>query len=113
MSEKMMIERDEHGKFAPGNRGGPGRPPAAKETKYLRAMGSVVTVDDWVEITLRAVEDAKDGNYRARDWLSKYIVGPPQVGFDAVMEEHEDPETGQRFRRLAMIARSLTAVMEE
>jgi len=69
--------RSAEGHFAVGNRGGPGRPSRATEAKYLKAMISVVTVEDWVEIAERAVADAKGGNWRAREWLSQYLIGKP------------------------------------
>jgi hypothetical protein len=69
--------RDNHGRFAQGNPGGPGRPPTAKERGYLEALTAVCTLDEWRGICRRAVKDAKAGDARARDWLSKYLVGEP------------------------------------
>lgn len=67
--------RDNHGRFARGNPGGPGRPPAEKERKYLTTLTSACTANDWREICQQAVEDAKKGDRYARDWLSKHLVG--------------------------------------
>jgi len=66
-------ERDQVGRFA---RKGP-RPGLTQEVRdqYLRTMSSVATVEEWQEITRKAVEDAKLGNWRARDWLSNYLLG--------------------------------------
>ncbi len=72
-----LDKRDSHGRFAPGHSGGPGRPAAKREREYLETLSSVCTVDDWKEICQRAVEDAKKGNSRAREWLSKYILPDP------------------------------------
>ena len=74
-----MNGRDTHGRFAPGYAGGPGRPPLAKEHAYLKTLASVCTVDDWRAICLRAVEDAKIGDHRARNWLAKYLIGDRQL----------------------------------
>ena len=67
--------RDNHGRFARGNPGGPGRPPAEKERRYLRTLTAACTAKDWQEICQQAVEDAKKGDRHARDWLSKHLVG--------------------------------------
>lgn len=113
VAETRLIERDERGKFAKGNRGGPGRPTANKEREYLQALGSVVSIGDWKAIAIKAKEDAIAGDRYARDWLSKYLIGPAQNIMEAAMEEREDPDTGQRIRRLAILMRSMTALAEE
>ncbi len=69
--------RNKDGRFAEGNSGGPGRPPVAKERQYVETLASVCTVDDWAKICQRAVKDAKTGDHRAREWLSKHLIGEP------------------------------------
>jgi hypothetical protein len=69
--------RDRRGRFALGNRGGPGRPKRATEAEYLRALSRIVTVEDLRAIARRAVADAKRGSARAREWVSKYLLGNP------------------------------------
>ena len=81
--------RDDHGRFAPGYRGGPGRPPLAKEHKYLATLASVCTIDAWHAICRRAVKDAKLGDHRARNWLAKYLIGDRQLP-DAPAHEEDD-----------------------
>jgi hypothetical protein len=71
----MDIERDETGKFAPGNSGGPGRPRRATERAYLLAFSDALTLEDWRAIVGRAVEDAKSGDAKSREWLSRYALG--------------------------------------
>jgi hypothetical protein len=73
----MKNGRDRRGQFAAGNPGGPGRPRRATEAEYLQALSQVVSVEDLRAIARRAVADAKRGNARARDWLSKYLLGDP------------------------------------
>ncbi len=67
-------KRDSNGRFTQGNSGGPGRPPIVKEHEYLETLGTTCTVNDWQEICQRAIKDAKAGDHRARDWLSKYLL---------------------------------------
>ncbi len=75
----MIIQKERNGQFAKGNSGGPGRPKAEKERKYLAALSHNCSIADWKQICIRAVKDAKDGDHRAREWLTKYLVGEPQT----------------------------------
>jgi hypothetical protein len=50
----------------------------------------------WQAIVARAVEDAKAGDARAREWLARYLVGDPAGGLmDLAIREHDGqtPET--------------------
>jgi hypothetical protein len=73
----MKDGRDRWGRFADGNRGGPGRPRRATEAEYLQALSRIVSVEDLRAIARRAVADAKRGSARARDWVTKYLLGDP------------------------------------
>ena len=73
----MNSGRDNSGKFAAGNTGGPGRPPRATERDYLVALSESCSTDDWQEIVTRAVDDAKSGDAKARAWLAGYLIGEP------------------------------------
>lgn len=72
--------RDEAGRFAQGNRGGPGRPRRAVELDYLAALGDALTLTDWKEIVTRAVTDAKQGDPKAREWVGRYALGAAPLG---------------------------------
>lgn len=65
------------GKFQPGNKGGPGRPPKEREARFLEITLSAVTFDDWAEIIKKAVAQAKRGDSSARKFLADYLVGVP------------------------------------
>jgi hypothetical protein len=67
--------RDELGRFAAGNPGGPGRPRRTIEREYLAALGEAVSLADWRDVVARALADAKNGDGKARDWLAKYLLG--------------------------------------
>jgi len=77
----MSDERDENGRFTPGNSGGPGRPRRTVEHDYLAVLGDTVSLEDWQKVVEQAVAHAKSGNARARDWVTKYLLGndPPQL----------------------------------
>ena len=67
--------RKSNGQFAKGNSGGPGRPTRSVESDYLAVLGDAVTPDRWRKIVERAISDAETGNYRAREWLGRYLIG--------------------------------------
>jgi len=71
------MTRDEHGRFVPGNGGGPGRPSKSRETRYLDVLLNTVSFEDWKEIVSKANEQAKRGDAVARKWLSDYLIGAP------------------------------------
>ena len=82
-----MSDRNTNGTFAPGNPGGPGRPRRGVERQYLATFAAAVTLDDWRAIIGKAVADAKAGDAKARDWLSKYLVGDEPLALVELTEE--------------------------
>lgn len=72
-----MTERDERGRFVVGNSASPGRPPKAREERFLEITLAACTFADWEAIVKKAVEQAKRGDATARKWLGDYVVGPP------------------------------------
>ena len=80
--------RDSNGKFAPGNRGGPGRPRRVVEASYLRELRDRVPVAEWGEIIDKARADALAGDAVARAFLAKYLMGEaPSLRTLAAMED--------------------------
>lgn len=70
-----MENRDSKGRFLKGAPGiSPGRPSRAVEDSYLDATIGSVSLDEWREVVCKALEQAKDGDAKARDWLSKYLI---------------------------------------
>jgi hypothetical protein len=74
-------ERDERGRFADGNPGGPGRPKRATELAYMRALSDELPMDTWREIVRAAVNAARDGDAQARAWISRYTLGETPATF--------------------------------
>lgn len=78
-----MNGRDEKGRFvkghknSAGNKGGTGRPRRSIEERYLKALSGSISISDWKEIVKKAVEQAKDGDKFARQWLADYLIGKP------------------------------------
>lgn len=79
------MSRNKNGQFAKGNSGGPGRPSRPTETAYLNVLMNACTLDDWREITMRAVSDAKDGDAKAREWLGRHVIGMPKAEAPTLM----------------------------
>ena len=75
------MERQTNGRFAKDHPGGPGRPRRSTEENYLQVLSEQVTLKDWTEVVQRALDDAKNGDNRARDWLGTYLMGdkPPAM----------------------------------
>lgn len=75
-----MSERDDKGRFQPGNRASPGRRARRTERQYLDTTIAAVNLADWKKITGTAVKLAIEGDDKARRWLSDYLIGkPPQI----------------------------------
>jgi hypothetical protein len=71
----MGAVRDEKGRFATGNKGGPGRPSRAVELDYLNAVREAVPPERLRKIARRAGRDAENGDPKARRWLSDVLIG--------------------------------------
>lgn len=74
-----MAERDNHGRFVKGHAGGPGRPRRNVEADFLLALREGVTMTHWRAVVHRAVLDAVNGDGKAREWLSRYLLPAPEV----------------------------------
>ena len=78
-----MTSRDSKGRFVSGhNVKSPGRPTREHDAKYLKALSSNVSDQDWLEIIEACIKHAKRGDWRARQWLSDYLVGKPVQAVD-------------------------------
>ena len=75
-------ERDEKGRFVPGNKASPGRAPREREERYYAILMSTCTFEDWKRIIEKAVEQAKRGDAQARKWLADYLVGTAEQKLD-------------------------------
>ncbi len=96
--------RDSQGRFAVGNPGGPGRPPRMTEEDYLRTLAENISLDDWAAIIRKAVDDAKSGEAKSREWLSRYLIGSPTEAaptlFDLLKQEVSGETSEERARRV-------------
>jgi hypothetical protein len=78
-----VSERNEKGRFAEGNRGGPGRPPKAREAARLAIIASVIDEEAFrkvVQVNLTDATTNEDGQVRARarQQIYEYLIGRPK-----------------------------------
>jgi hypothetical protein len=73
----MSTYRHDNGRFAFGNRGGPGRPRRTVEAQYLTALREAVPIETWTKVCETAVAQAVAGDAKAREWLGSYLIGKP------------------------------------
>jgi hypothetical protein len=59
------------------------------EREYLSALVEAVPLPDWRVIVQKAVADAKGGNAKAREWLSKYLLGDDPLALVELREDFE------------------------
>jgi hypothetical protein len=93
-------DRNGNGQFAPGNPGGPGRPRRVAERDYLVTLTEECPPETWRAICRRAVADAEKGDAKARDWLSRYLLGNPAElpTLGAVTHQPEGPKHDDNHR---------------
>ena len=66
--------RTARGTFTRGNKIGRGAVTSATRAQRLTALLSVVTAADWDAVCAAAVKQARHGDWRARQWLSAYLL---------------------------------------
>jgi hypothetical protein len=100
--------RDSHGRFAQGNRGGPGNPFARQVAALRKTLLAAVTPEDLEAVTRELIRQAKEGNVAAAKLLLSYALGKPApaVDPDALdVQEWEQyrrvPDPGQEFVALS------------
>ncbi len=71
---KTVRQRDENGRFLKGCVAGPGRPTLATEREYAEATIANCSPDEWATIVRKTVQDAMQGDAKARDFLAKYVL---------------------------------------
>jgi len=83
-------DRDARGRFAAGNKGGPGNPFARRVAGLRQAMLEAVAKEDVRAIIGRIVEAAKNGDVAAARLVLAYTVGKPAPAVDPdTLDLHE------------------------
>lgn len=81
-NENKQLEATPAGKTPARKARRPGRPTRMVETEYLHAVIGRVPLVEWHRIIGKALADAKGGDRHARDWLSKYLLGPERAAVE-------------------------------
>jgi len=80
-----MTNPNGKGGFQPGRSGNPsGRPAYAAE--FTQRLVKLVKRADWRDIVLKAVEQAKRGDSKAREWLSDRLMGKANQYMDVTSD---------------------------
>lgn len=83
-------KRDSLGRWKKGVTGNPkGRPSRAKEKEYLDVIMDRVTPEILAQIAEKAVEQALEGDWKAREWVTKYTVGEPASVHEYLVDKTE------------------------
>ncbi len=83
-------DRDHRGRFAPGNKGGPGNPFARRTAALRQAMLDAVTPEDVQAIVRQMVQKARAGDVAAARLVLAYAVGKPDRAVDPdAVDVHE------------------------
>ena len=68
----------------------------------MNTLSLTVTQDNWVAVIQKAISQAINGDYRARQWLSNYLLGPPIQRLIAKVEVEEVGGFEDTFRAAAI-----------
>lgn len=86
-------QRDAKGRFAKGNRGGPGNPYAKQTAALRKVLLACVTPEDIRELAGNLLRWANQGNLAAARLLLSYVLGKPPSAADLLPAEGDLPET--------------------
>jgi hypothetical protein len=82
MTEQPTEGRDSKGRFAKGNKGGPGNPFARKVAELRAALVNFVTEDDMKHLAFVLKMRAEGGDMVAMKLLFQYVLGKPTETVD-------------------------------
>jgi len=78
-----MEGRDGKGRFIKGNKCGHGTHNSGrKPEEYRNIFKKIVTFDQWKLVLIEALEEAKEGDDKARKFLADYLIGSPKQFVD-------------------------------
>jgi hypothetical protein len=107
--EQNTNGRDARGRFAPGNKSGPGNPFARKVAELRKTLVNFVTEDDMKHIAFVLKERAMGGDLAAIKLLFHYVLGKPN---EAVDPDRLDVDEWQKLQETARPAEEMTTVMD-
>jgi hypothetical protein len=99
--------RDTHGRFATGNRGGPGNPFARQVAALRAALVASVSEEDLEAVARTLVRQAQQGDVAAAKLLLSYALGKPAAPVDP---DTLDAQEWDNYRRAPDPARDIGAL---
>ena len=103
-------ERDAHGRFATGNKGGPGNPFARKTAALRQALLDAVTPQDMRIIAQNLLRGAQGGHLPSTKLLLAYLLGKPAA---TPNPDQLDQEEWQLFKNTAGMFREMPKLLTE
>jgi hypothetical protein len=100
---------DARGRFAKGNRGGPGNPFARQTAALRRALTAAVTEADMQAVAGQLVTQAKLGHLAAIKLLLAYVLGKPA---EPVNPDTLDVQEWQLYQQTPVTSEALSTVLE-
>ncbi len=101
--------RDSNGRFAKGNKGGPGNPFARKVAELRQALVNFITEDDMKHVAFILKEKAMGGDLAAIKLLFQYVLGKPQPAPDP---DRLDVDEWQKLQEQARPQEEMATVMD-
>jgi hypothetical protein len=101
--------REPDGRFARGNRGGPGNPFARKCAAFRAALMEALTDQDIKDIATKLRDDARAGDKAAAKLLFQYAIGRPQP---AVNPDTLDYDEFRNLHQSAVPGEAVGALMD-
>lgn len=103
-------ERDRMGRFAPGNKGGPGNPFARRSAMLRQAMLDAVTPNDLQVIVRKVIQMAGEGDVAVARLVLAYAVGKPDKAVDP---DTLDVQEFQLWQQSAVASQQLSGVLNQ
>src|SRR5438132_12162652 len=100
--ETAASGRQANGRFAKGNRGGPGNPFARQTAELRRRLQERVTPETLDSIVDALVEKARQGDVSAAKLVLSYVIGKPEPAPDP---DRVDLDELQHYREEAELVR--------
>jgi len=87
-----------------------GRPSRRVEEKYLKGLTTKVGIEEWGQIVDKAIEQAIAGDWRARNWISNYLMGTPakRIIADIDIKTHQTLEMGERAAAVQALLKTIS-----
>jgi hypothetical protein len=100
---------DARGRFAKGNRGGPGNPFARQTAALRRALTAAVTEEDMQAVAGQLATQAKLGHLAAIKLLLAYVLGKPA---EPVNPDTLDVQEWQLYQQTPVTSEAMSTVLE-